>query len=464
MTKPAASGKTELNRRTFLYAATATAAIGVAGLGALRRADAEVGAPLAAHHHVAVDRSAFHYPEDDPAYGRSAGPRPRSVRKNASRMSRQEIHRFSRAFRWAVAKGYLDVFNDEHFDHMRNRNHGADVLAGAPPAVQPGEAPSWGFRLLPWHRSFLLEAEAMLKAALHDRNLYERRDPAEADLLFLPYWDATHDQDLPRWVTHLQPRGGTAIVPENLPPGHAGYGKPVGSRYRIDFNRWPGRWLVFDKLPPTDQIGRILSHDDFVGFHQAIDLVPEIVASQVPEAKQALATLAQKIPDNPDLQTILAATDPAYPRDAKSQLNAFNAFLAIGHLASLEAAKPRPDRELIGLIKSVYSAFRFPPYLVLHFWAAGLDPRNPNVRGTVSYFNELAVDPVFWMLHGELDRIWYTWETSHTGVPPLAGNDAVFQPLRPEEGRWYGGGRTYSLAELVDHQALAYRYDALFSV
>jgi Common central domain of tyrosinase len=217
-------------------------------------------------------------------------------------------------------------------------------------------------------------------------------------------------------------------------------------------------------LPPTGQIGRILSHDDLVGFDHAIDLLPEIVASQVPEAKQALATLALKIPDNPDLQLILAFTDPTYPRDAESQLAAFNAFLAIGHLASLEAAKPRPDRELIGLIKSVYSAFRFPPHLVLHFWAAGLNPRNPNVRGTVSYFNELAVDPVFWMLHGELDRIWYTWETTHTGVPPLEGEDAVFQPLRPEEGRWYSGGRTYPLAELVDHQALPYSYDALFTV
>jgi hypothetical protein len=72
----------------------------------------------------------------------------------------------------------------------------------------------------------------------------------------------------------------------------------------------------------------------------------------------------------------------------------------------------------------------------------------------VSYFNELAVDPVFWMLHGELDRIWYSWETSHTGVPPPTDEDAVFQPLRPGEGRWYGGGRTYALSELVDHQAL----------
>ena len=82
----------------------------------------------------------------------------------------------------------------------------------------------------------------------------------------------------------------------------------------------------------------------------------------------------------------------------------------------------------------------------------------------MSYFNELTVDPVFWMLHGELDRIWYTWETTHTGVPPLQDEDAVFQPLRREEGRWYGGGRTYTFPELVDHQALAYEYDALFTV
>jgi hypothetical protein len=467
MTKPT-SGKPEVSRRMFLYAAGATA-IGVAGWEAGRRADAAASAPADAttaaghHHHATVDR-VFRYPEGDPAYGQLTGRRPQSVHKSASAMSREEIRRFSRAYRWAVAKGYFDVFNDEHFNAQRNRHHGADVLAVAPPAVFPGETPEWGYRLLPWHRSFIIEGEAMLKAALAERNRHERRDPKEADLLFLPYWDATHEQDLPRWVKRLRPRGGTAIVPEGLPPGHAGYGKPVGSRYRIDFNRWPGRWLVFDTLPPADQIGRILSRGEFVDFYQAIDLLPEIVQEQVPAAKQALAALAQKIPDNPDLQLILAFIDPAYPKDAESLLAAFNAFLAIGHLASLEAAKPRPDRELIRLIKTLYSAFRFQPHPVLHFWAGGLDPRNPNVRGTVSYFNELCVDPVFWMLHGELDRIWYTWETTHAGVPPLQGEDAVFRPLRREEGRWYGGGRRYTLDQLVDHRALPYRYDALYAV
>jgi hypothetical protein len=460
-------GKPEVNRRTFLYAAGATAIV-AAGWEAGRRADAAASAPadptgIAHHHHATVDR-VFRYPEGDPAYGQQAGKRPQSVHKNAATMSRQEIRRFSRAYEWAVAKGYFDVFNDEHFNAMRNRHHGADVLAVAPPAVFPGETPEWGYRLLPWHRSFILEAEAMLKAALAERNRHEHRDPDEADLLFLPYWDASHDQDLPRWVKRLRPRGGTAIVPEGLPPGHAGYGKPVGSRYRIDFQRWPRRWLVFDTLPPADQVGRILSHAEFVDFYQAIDLLPEIVVAQVPAAKQALAALAIKIPDDPNLQLILAFIDPAYPKDAESQLAAFNAFLAIGHLANLEAAKPRPDRDLIRLIKTLYSAFRFPPHSVLHFWAGGVNPRNPNVRGTVTYFNELCVDPVFWMLHGELDRIWYSWETTHAGVPPLQGRDAVFQPLRREEGRWYGGGRTYTLNQLVDHQGLAYTYDALYTV
>jgi hypothetical protein len=56
------SGKPEVDRRTFLYAATATAAIGVAGWGAVRRADAAVGSPgdlATAGYHQVVDRRAF---------------------------------------------------------------------------------------------------------------------------------------------------------------------------------------------------------------------------------------------------------------------------------------------------------------------------------------------------------------------------------------------------------------------
>jgi hypothetical protein len=112
----------------------------------------------------------------------------------------------------------------------------------------------------------------------------------------------------------------------------------VGSRYRIDFNRW----LVSDQLPLAGQIGRILNHGDFVGVYQAVDLLPEIAVSQVPEAKQAPAALALKIPDNPDLQLVLAFTGPAYPRGRRIPARRVQRLPGIGHLASLEAAKPRP--------------------------------------------------------------------------------------------------------------------------
>lgn len=444
-----------LSRRSVLYGATAaTAALGLgswlfAGSGTL---------PARHHGHPLVDRSGMTYAAGSTEYADTHRGAPRRVtRKSASRMSGAEIERFARAFEWAVARGFLDAFNDEHYDAMRNRHHGADVQAGAPPSVKLGETGAWGFRLLPWHRAFLLEAERMLRAALHDRNRRERRDPREADLLFLPYWDATHDRALPRWVERLRPRGGTAIVPPDLPRGHACYGKPVGSRYRIDFGRWPGNWLVFSTLPPPDQFGRIMARAEFPEFYAAIDQQPEMV----PEAKQSLAALAQKIPNDPNLQVTLAAVDPSYPKTPELAVAALNAFLALGHRANVENAKPRPDRELIRLILSVHAAVRFPPHVVLHFFASGLDPRNPNVRGTVSYFNELCVDPAFWMLHGELDHVWHTWARTHASTPPLQGNDAVFQPLRPEEGTWYGGGRAY---QLVDLAALPYDFDMPYTV
>jgi hypothetical protein len=394
------------------------------------------------------------------AAGVTAAQRPTVVRKSASEMTRAEISRFRRAFSYAVRKGYFDVFSAEHFNRNRNRQHGSDILAGAPPAAAAGDSPAWGLRLLPWHRAFILEAERMLRAALRERDRAEGRDPREARRLFIPYWDAAGDQRLPLWVRTFEPRGGTAIVPEDIPRGHAAFGKPVGSHYRVRFARWPGGNILFDRLPAQDQVGRMLARTDFNGFLQALDVVPELVEAALPAAKVGLQTLTRKLPDNADLQRVIAATDPSYPKDAASQLAAFNSLMAVGYEATSEAARENPDRALIAAVEAVFAVFRFPPHLVLHFWAGGLDPDNPAVRGTVTYFNELTVDPVFWMLHAELDRYWYTWGQSHAGGPALQGADAVFQPLTRREAARYGGGRAYQLAELADLSKLRYRYDA----
>jgi tyrosinase len=52
-------------------------------------------------------------------------------------------------------------------------------------------------------------------------------------------------------------------------------------------------------------------------------------------------------------------------------------------------------------------------------------------NGTVSSPSTAAQDPIFWLLHANVDHIWDTWQQTHTGVPALAGADAVMDPWSP---------------------------------
>ena len=410
-----------------------------------------------------------------PAVGDAAGKPPERVgqvveveRKSASKMTPDEIDRFQRAYSYAVAEGYFDAFNDAHFDHHRNRNHGFELTAQAPPTVLVGETPAWGYRLLPWHRAFILEAEEMLRSALRERNRKEGRDPGEADGLFMPYWDVAYDQAVPAWLQAFRPQGGTAMVPPDLPKGHPLYGKPVGSRYDIRFGRWPGNNPAFDRLPQPAQVAGILAHDDFPDFYRAVEGEPAIVESAVPAARQALERLDRRFPDNPDIKTIVETVNrspeeikAAAAQDPDATVKLLDAAFGVGYLATVEAAKPHPDQDLINLVHTAGAAVISPPHVILHLWAAGIDPTNPTVRGTVSNFNELTVDPLFWMIHTEIDRWWFTWEQSHTGQPPLTGEDSQFEPLTPKQGARYGGGRLYTLSELAGTRSS--RYAELFS-
>jgi hypothetical protein len=384
------------------------------------------------------------------------------VRKSASAMDAEEIDRFVRAYEYAVSHGFFDAFNDEHNHHHHHRHHGADVLGTSPITIQTMPT-TWGYRLLPWHRAFILEAERMLRAALRERNEAEGKDPAEAALVFIPYWDAAHDRGLPQWVLDFQPRGGTAPVVEGLPEGHAGHGKAVGERYDIEFGRWPGQNPVFDTLHTPEHVGRILENPEFVDFYDALDTNPEIVVANYPRAQGGLGVLEQLLPDSEAVATVAAGLSaPMTDADPEAQQAFTDALFELGWLAAVELRRPMPDMALVTAVKDVWSLFEFMPHVRMHLWAGGLAPDDANIRGTVTYFNELTVDPVFWMLHAELDRLWYTWETKHDGEPPLEGDDAVFQPMSPEPGEWYGGGASYALEELTDHTWLPYEYDALF--
>jgi tyrosinase len=57
---------------------------------------------------------------------------------------------------------------------------------------------------------------------------------------------------------------------------------------------------------------------------------------------------------------------------------------------------------------------------------------NPGTCGSAdrwAVFPSAPCDPVFWMHHAEIDRIWSVWQTANPGQnPPLAGAAATMDP------------------------------------
>jgi hypothetical protein len=51
-------------------------------------------------------------------------------------------------------------------------------------------------------------------------------------------------------------------------------------------------------------------------------------------------------------------------------------------------------------------------------------------NGTISTPETAAKDPIFWLLHSNVDRIWDAWQLTHTGTPTLASIDAQMDPWK----------------------------------
>src|SRR4029434_10711863 len=49
--------------------------------------------------------------------------------------------------------------------------------------------------------------------------------------------------------------------------------------------------------------------------------------------------------------------------------------------------------------------------------------------GTMSDISWSSVDPLFWLHHAEIDRIWSKWQAKHPKRhPALSGTDAIMDP------------------------------------
>lgn len=70
-------------------------------------------------------------------------------------------------------------------------------------------------------------------------------------------------------------------------------------------------------------------------------------------------------------------------------------------------------------------------------------------NGTITNPSTAAEDPIFWLLHANVDRIWNLWQATHNGVPLLNGTNAVLDPWESttaidvdsiiDLGYWYSG-------------------------
>jgi tyrosinase len=107
-----------------------------------------------------------------------------------------------------------------------------------------------------------------------------------------------------------------------------------------------------------------------------------------------------------------------------------------GSLASIVAGVPT------AMARTNYTDFSAPingVHGMVHMW----------VGGTMSDASVSPADPVFWMHHANLDRLWWAWYNSPAGAhqnPPLTGTDAVMDP-------W-----TYTEADVRSIAGLGYGY------
>ena len=68
-------------------------------------------------------------------------------------------------------------------------------------------------------------------------------------------------------------------------------------------------------------------------------------------------------------------------------------------------------------------------------------------NGTITNPATAPQDPIFWLLHANVDRMWDLWQLNHTAAPSLSGADAIMDP-------W-----TETAAAANDTVKLGYSYD-----
>jgi tyrosinase len=106
------------------------------------------------------------------------------------------------------------------------------------------------------------------------------------------------------------------------------------------------------------------------------------------------------------------------------------------------------------------------PHDWVHGLVGGSNPQNQQLPGLMSDPDTAALDPIFWLHHGNIDRLWQVWrQNPATDVNPTDANwikgpgnigERIFSMPMPDGKPW-----DYTPGEMVDLGRLGYNYDDL---
>ncbi|GHO49826.1 tyrosinase family protein [Ktedonospora formicarum] len=110
---------------------------------------------------------------------------------------------------------------------------------------------------------------------------------------------------------------------------------------------------------------------------------------------------------------------------------------------------------------SIYDSFReeieFGPHGYMHTWVGGLNNTNPTTSnsGHMSFFETSVNDPIFWLHHANIDRLWAQWQRlfpkSPVQAPGMDGN-TYMPPTFGKDGQMY-------VKDVLDLSKLSYLYE-----
>lgn len=261
---------------------------------------------------------------------------------------------------------------------------------------------------LPWHRQLLFSFESALRVVSHD------------DTITLPYWDWT------------DPAARTMIFANdfmgpNGSPSH--HGAVLSGPFRA------GRWHLNVLDPKANDA---LQYTFLARNFGTWPKVPNL-----PTVAQVNAALA--IPDY---------DAPPYGPSSNIKKSFRNNLEGWRGIASMKCTS--------GFMSPVKVKGNTEPsrlHNAVHLWVGGsVGPKDDHTGGTMIQ-NTSPNDPVFWLHHTNIDRLWSKWETLHGEqyVPltsPIPG-----QGLNSAMWPWRGSGLFVSPKSVLNISAMGYAYE-----